>query len=480
MLERFIPSYPKIKETKYHLSFAQHLKKSFSVGYSHGIYKFVNFLLSYTARQTYEKKRYDLHLLECQIGWGDATSQPIIGTLPSEAKWMRNETFDPQNSYTYNRKPIENELQLYISANTSIKGGKAVINSYLKLPVALVQQRLDYQRVTYDAFTHRHDYTFNSTARFRYTRTDKGYTDVEVIYNMSETLSDLLDHLLTLSDTYDPLNTYVGNTALKRAQSHNLEVRYSKNGQKGNNYITRSLNANYNYVYNAIARGFTYDPTMGKRTFMPQNVNGSQFANVGYDTYMYLGKQEKIQFLGKTNLGWQHGVDLITIVNEGNLPTKNVVENWSVQQKLGIAYFFTQSTYLSVSGGVSYNAVRSQKDYFVNQDVWSYQYGVTLKATLPWDIKLSTDLKVYGNRGFTDPAGNKDKLVWNARISRSIKRPNLTFIIDGFDMLHQLSNRSFTINSQGRTEIYRNALPSYFLAHVIWHFNNPRKLTGTN
>ncbi len=126
------------------------------------------------------------------------------------------------------------------------------------------------------------------------------------------------------------------------------------------------------------------------------------------------------------------------------------------------------------------NAVRSQKDYFVNQDVWSYQYGVTLKATLPWDIKLSTDLKVYGNRGFTDPAGNKDKLVWNARISRSIKRPNLTFIIDGFDMLHQLSNRSFTINSQGRTEIYRNALPSYFLAHVIWHFNNPRKLTGTN
>lgn len=51
---------------------------------------------------------------------------------------MRNETFDPQNSYTYNRKPIENELQLYISANTSIKGGKAVINSYLKLPVALV------------------------------------------------------------------------------------------------------------------------------------------------------------------------------------------------------------------------------------------------------------------------------------------------------------------------------------------------------
>lgn len=57
---------------------------------------------------------------------------------------MRNETFDPQNSYTYNRKPIENELQLYISANTSIKGGKAVINSYLKLPVALVQQRLDY------------------------------------------------------------------------------------------------------------------------------------------------------------------------------------------------------------------------------------------------------------------------------------------------------------------------------------------------
>ena len=112
-----------------------------------------------------------------------------------------------------------------------------------------------------------------------------------------------------------------------------MEVRYSKNGQRWNNYITRSLNANYNYVYNAIARGFTYDPTMGKRTFMSQNVNVNQFANVGYDTYMYLGKQEKIQFLGKTNLDWQHGVDLITIVNEGKLPTKTLLRTGAFNKR---------------------------------------------------------------------------------------------------------------------------------------------------
>lgn len=453
------------------------VKNEFNIGYGRGVTKMNYVSLTYTTRQTYEKKRYDLHLLERQTGWGDDTDQ-ALGTLPSESEWMRNETFDAKNSFTYSRKPIENELELYANCNGDVKEGKGQLNCFLKLPVTLVQQRLNYQRDTYNAFTHRHDYMFNPTARFRYTRTDKSYADVEIIYNMKESLPDLLDHLLTLPNTYDPLNTYLGNANLKRSQTHNLDIRFTKNYDK-KFYTNRSLTANYNYIHNAIARGFTYNPTTGVRTFMPQNVDGNQYANIGYRQYIFWGKGDKWGVQYETKLGWQHGVDLITITEQSYLPTKSVVNNWSAYQRVASQLSLTKFT-ISVSASVLYNAARAKKDYFINQDVWSYQYGITAKATLPWDIKLSTDLKVYGNHGFADPAGNKDKLVWNARLSRSIKNPNLTFVIDGFDMLHQLSNRSFTINSQGRTEIYRNALPSYFLAHVIWHFNKARKHAGGN
>lgn len=44
-------------------------------------------------------------------------------------------------------------------------------------------------------------------------------------------------------------------------------------------------------------------------------------------------------------------------------------------------------------------------------------------------------------------------------------------IIDGFDMLHQLSNYSVTMNTQGRTETYRNVLPRYVLFHAIYKFS---------
>ncbi len=82
---------------------------------------------------------------------------------------------------------------------------------------------------------------------------------------------------------------------------------------------------------------------------------------------------------------------------------------------------------------------------------------------------------MYGHRGFSDPAGNTDKLVWNARLSRHIAKVNLTVLIAGFDLLRQLSNRTFYMNSQGRFETYNNALPAYFMGHVIYKFNKQPK-----
>jgi len=60
--------------------------------------------------------------------------------------------------------------------------------------------------------------------------------------------------------------------------------------------------------------------------------------------------------------------------------------------------------------------------------------------------------------------------------SRPLQNRCLTFIVDGFDILGQLSGVTRSINAQRRTETFRNVLPSYFMAHAVYHLNiKPKK-----
>lgn len=53
---------------------------------------------------------------------------------------------------------------------------------------------------------------------------------------------------------------------------------------------------------------------------------------------------------------------------------------------------------------------------------------------------------------------------------------NLTFMLDGFDILGNLSNVRRTLNAQGRTESYYNVIPRYAMLHVIYKLNiQPKK-----
>jgi len=38
------------------------------------------------------------------------------------------------------------------------------------------------------------------------------------------------------------------------------------------------------------------------------------------------------------------------------------------------------------------------------------------------------------------------------------------------DLLHQLSNTTYEVNAQGRTETMRNTLPRYLMLHVSYKF----------
>ena len=51
----------------------------------------------------------------------------------------------------------------------------------------------------------------------------------------------------------------------------------------------------------------------------------------------------------------------------------------------------------------------------------------------------------------------------------------LILMLDGFDLLNQLSNITQTMNAQGRTETWTNTLHRYVLLHAVYRLNRQPK-----
>ena len=107
-----------------------------------------------------------------------------------------------------------------------------------------------------------------------------------------------------------------------------------------------------------------------------------------------------------------------------------------------------------------------------NLDTWQFAYGATLYVTCPWGTNLSTDLHQNSRRGYNDKSLNTNELVWNAQISQSfLKGKPLSVMIQFYDILHNQSNFSRTINAMQRSDVEYNAINNYAMLHVVYRFN---------
>ena len=83
---------------------------------------------------------------------------------------------------------------------------------------------------------------------------------------------------------------------------------------------------------------------------------------------------------------------------------------------------------------------------------------------------------MYSRRGYSEGFMNTNNLVWNASMSYPFFKGKLTAIIQGFDLLHNLSNITYNINGQGFTEIWNKSIPNYIMLHLQYKFHkHPKK-----
>lgn len=341
----------------------------------------------------------------------------------------------------------------------------------INMPLEISEDKLDYRTTASDTTIRQHTVLPVPTVKFEMSthNYDRFY---RVQYNMSYNTGNLHDRVNRQNDA-NPLDIVVGNPNLKTSITHHLHSRLSFRNRKYDQNITFNMNAEL--TTNAIAFGYTYNPENGVRTHRYENVNGNWNASGEFYFNRALDKNKRWRIQTGTSLSYIHNVDIAATQGETGNSRLSKVDTWNTWQNASLTYRLN-SLSLGINGTVDWRNSQSQRQGFETINAVEYNYGMTATYTLPWNIQLATDIKMYSRRGYSNQGMNTDDIVWNASIARPFLNNRLTPRIEGFDILNQISSTQYSINAQGRQETWINSIPSYVMLHLQWKFSHmPKK-----
>lgn len=390
----------------------------------------------------------------------DATRQADYASA-SMRENMPGMTPDYANSFNSLRHSHMHEIHTQLDFQSGNLLGQVMI------PVRLYDRDLSYFRDLTDHRVNRSDIAINPTIRINYFNM-VSHDKIGFSYKLTKSPCDLLN-LVDIQDTTDPLNIYLGNPDLKNTLLHDI----SSKGNFATGKVSHSYNAAYRYWHNSIVRGFHYDPSTGVKTFTPMNINGNNEWDFSYNTSFYFGKSDRFLFNNTVGYLRRTNNDYVSEEEQTNM-IKSMVRTSRFTEKFNLSYTFSGSK-VTLFGEGTPTHYSGSLDSFRPFNACDINYGVSGTFKLPHNFGLTTDFTVFMRRGYNDAALNTSNYVWNARLSYSMPKAGLLFMVDGWDMLHDISNVTHVVNSQGRTETFSTMLPRYVMFHVQWRFTKQPK-----
>ena len=427
-------------------------KVSADIGYRYYPFKNASFLFEYGYANGYEKTTSILHYNDEQSQIADF----LLGMLPSATSSL---VFDTSNSYISRERYSVHKFRFefgYQSPDWWVS---------FRLPMKLAQRKLNYDRgdihttVKYDRLLFD---VVNSFVEWR-----KDNNRVQLAWDIKSIEPGMI-HLVDYVDTTDPMIVLQGNPDLKTALRVDARLRYRM--MKSGEFAEAQIR--YGQLHNGIAQGYEYETSTGIRRSKYMNVNGNWDASASGS---YNKQINRFEVRSELTLSHVTNVDLIGQDNSG-LSRSEVFDN-NIFYRIKAGYSFPRIR-LGLDFLTKFGCYTSNRADFISQNTWNFNTGLNAVATLPANFQLSADLTMYNRRGFTDEALNTNNFVLNARLSKTLLKGSMVLMLDGYDILHDLSNVSYTVNAQGRTETYRTVLPRYFMFHVQWRFNHTPKRNG--
>ena len=292
-----------------------------------------------------------------------------------------------------------------------------------------------------------------------------------------------ITQLLNIYDDTNPLNITMGNPGLKPSFNYNLSANFQKQRApqlvedslgfqipKAQRHWSYSFNGSYQITTNSIGNIVTYNETTGGRITRPENINGNWSTNASTTFNIGLDTLNRWDFSGSVNGSYNHRVGYVNL-NRTAIPDRNVTHTYNVSPSVSLS-FRNRWLSFSINGRATWARTENRLQASNNLSTWNFQYGGNTNITFPWGTNLTTDIHMFSKRGYSDETLNTNEMIWNAQLSHSFLRgKKLTVMLQWYDILHEQTNFTRTVNANGWTDREVNAITSYGMIHVSYRMN---------
>jgi hypothetical protein len=318
-------------------------------------------------------------------------------------------------------------------------------------------------------------------------------TNLQVQFR-GQTQQPNITQLLDIYDDTNPLSVTMGNPGLKPSFTTNLNFNFQKQRKptlvedslgfqvpKNQRHWSFSSNGSFQRTTNSIGNIVTYEENTGRRISRPDNFDGNWNASGGVTFNMGLDTLNRWDISGSIRGSYRHQVGYVNL-NRTATPDRNVTHSINVSPDLSLS-FRNRWFNFSINAQTTYARTENRLQASRNLDTWNFSYGGNTRIDLnqlngrqssnaaSWPT-LSTDFHVYSKRGYADATLNTDELIWNAQLSYSFLRGKaLTIMLQWYDILHEQTNFSRTVNANGWRDQEVNAITSYAMLHVSYRLN---------
>jgi hypothetical protein len=434
-----------------------------SLTYGHHLWKQLHMSLTERYQISGSNSNDQLYMLNDLAGWGlqDSTA---IDLLPSNRDLLRS-VYDTENSTRSRLQQQENEFTVALRWN---KTDRFPVDVTLSLPVYAQHERLDYERGAIDTLARHNLFTLNPSLHLKH--------KVWSLRVGMTTSTPGLMNLMPYRDARNALSIMEGNPSLKNNRRVNASITWSPKLASRHTGLTGSrIESRYVYHIRSVAQSFTYDEQTSAYTYRPENVEGNWQWNTSYNMTFSLNKNQKWWVDSGTGCDVWHSVDYASV--SGILDAQlNKVETVNLSENLKLSYK-AKNTKVSLLGDLLWRRTWGHRSTFSNISAFDFRYGVNAMQTIPtWNTTLNINGMMLSRRGYGSDAMNKDEFVLNASITQPILHGKVKLTLEGHDLLHQLSNTTYEVNAQGRTETWYRIIPNYVMLRVAWQFNrSPKK-----
>jgi hypothetical protein len=384
---------------------------------------------------------------------------PSLGELPLLTAALQD-SLNSQWTSHWTRNDV-GSLQLGYSM---YKDGERYVNLFVYLPLTYKYERERYTRYPIDTTVVQKNVTLNSSLYFTYNDL-RHHNSWGCNYSQS-TLTPSITDLIGYCDASNPLSVRLGNPDLHSSHRHVVRVHYGHSVPRLEQNF--SISTAYDVTIGQIMQTYNYDSQTGAYTYKPKNVNGNWWWDGSVNFTTALDSTKHWRLTNEVRV-FRHNVAYAA--NGVETTTRRL----NVRERFGLRYKLNERFDVEPTANVEWERAWSPLETYKTTNIWDIYYGVNLHWRLPWELHLSTDLREYHRRGFEDPSLNTNHLIWNAELSRSFLKGQLTAKLVGYDMLGQISHTSWTVGSEGISSTWQRGIPSYFMAHLAWKFTRKPK-----